>query len=398
MNANISTYINAGLAKTLLSAILFMFVILSPTASAIWFEASGQAVITNGNKQLARQEATQEAIKQALLFSGASVTSVQSMAQGLLQDDRFEVRSSGEVSDIELINETYEGDVVTVSIRADIFPQDMQCQAADYKKNIVTAWLPLANRQQATIGNVFGIGKPIAGMLKEEFNTYARYTHVSGVQPNYLSPNMPKLSRKAMDLARKEQAQFVVLGEIQNLSVDEPETSYADYLTFWNKSSVMRHIAIHVKLIDGATGELLMDNVFRGEAQWPFDRFESLDVNSAKLWRSSFGAGVKQVVQSIAQQVDETLSCLPSYGRIIQVQNNQLSANIGASQGVKQGDQLKIFQMKQFFSVDGTAHYQYDIHPTTVQVAKVYHGHSILRPIGGVPLANIQPNDYVVRQ
>ena len=97
MNANISTSINAGLAKTLLSAVSFMFVILSPTASAIWFEASGQAVITNGNKHLARQEATQEAIKQSLLFSGASVTSVQSMAQGLLQDDRFEVRSSGEV-------------------------------------------------------------------------------------------------------------------------------------------------------------------------------------------------------------------------------------------------------------------------------------------------------------
>lgn len=384
--------------KILLSAIFVLIVGLSPTASAIWFEASGQAVISNGNKQLARQEATQEAIKQALLFSGASVTSVQNMAQGLLQDDRFEVRSSGEVSDIELINETYEGDVVTVSIRADIFPQDMQCQAADYKKNIATAWLPLANRQQATIGNVFGIGKPISGLIKEEFNTYARYSHINHIQPTYLSPNMPQLSRQAMDLARKKQSQFVLLGEVQNLSVDEPNESYTDYLTFWSSKSVMRHIAIHIKLLDGSTGDLLLDQTFRTEAQWPFDRFESLDINSAKLWRSSFGAGVKQVVQSIAQQVDETLSCLPSYGRIIRVQNNQLSASIGSSQGVKQGDQLKIFQMKQFFNVDGTSHYQYEIHPTTVQVAKVYHNHSVLRPIGGVPLANIQPNDYVVRQ
>ena len=88
MNANISTSINAGLAKTLLSAVSFMFVILSPTASAIWFEASGQAVITNGNKQLARQEATQEAIKQALLYDGADVTGVQSLARGVPQDDR----------------------------------------------------------------------------------------------------------------------------------------------------------------------------------------------------------------------------------------------------------------------------------------------------------------------
>ncbi|MFT5313041.1 MAG: hypothetical protein ACI8Z9_001525, partial [Paraglaciecola sp.] len=55
---------------------------------SIWFEASGQAVIKNGNKEVARQRATQEAIKQALLFAGASVDSVQHMANGLLQDDR----------------------------------------------------------------------------------------------------------------------------------------------------------------------------------------------------------------------------------------------------------------------------------------------------------------------
>ncbi|MCY7294559.1 flagella assembly protein FlgT [Alteromonas sp. a30] len=378
--------------------VLAALVSFSHSASAIWFEATGQAVINNGNKPLARQEATQEAIKQALLFSGASVTSVQRMAQGLLQDDRFEVRASGEVSNIELINETYNGDIVTVSIRADIFPQDTQCLAADYKKNIVTAWLPMSNRHQATIGNIFDIGKPMAGVIKESFNRYARYSHINHVEPFYFSPNMPDIERKAMDMARKKQAQFVLLNEIENLSVDIPEDKYVDYLTFWDNESAVRNIAIHTKLIDGATGELLMDNVFRGEAEWPFDRFETLDVNSGKLWRSNFGAGIKRVVQNIVQEVDERLSCLPAYGRIIQVSNNQLSANMGSAQGVKQGDQLKIFQMRQFFNVDGSPHYQYEIHPTTVQVARVFHDHAILRPVGAVPLANIQPNDFVVRQ
>ena len=75
----------------------------SHAAWAIWFEASGQAVIHNGDKKSARQLATQEAIKQALLFSGASVNSIQSLANGLLEDDRFEIRASGEVNDIQLI-------------------------------------------------------------------------------------------------------------------------------------------------------------------------------------------------------------------------------------------------------------------------------------------------------
>ena len=109
---------------------------------AAWFESSGQAIIENGNRQLARQKATQEAIQQALLFAGASVRSVQKMTNGLLQDDSFEVRSGGEVNSLELIDEIYSGGYVTVSIRADIFPQETQCKSSDYHKSVSTAWYP----------------------------------------------------------------------------------------------------------------------------------------------------------------------------------------------------------------------------------------------------------------
>lgn len=377
---------------------LFCLGLFSPASMAIWFEASGQAAVHNGNKELARQRATQEAIQQALLFSGASVRSVQSMAQGLLKDDRFEIRASGEVSSVELVDEIYEGDIVTVTVRADIFPQDAQCEASDYKKSVITAWFPIENRQQAAFGNIFDIGKPVSALLKEEFDQYSRFAGISKVEQFYFSPNIPNVHHKAMDIARKNGGQFVLLGEIKNLSIEEVQETYADYLTFWNKEEPLRNIAFHMKLIDGSTGELLMDKMFRGRTPWSFDKFETVDVSSSKLWDSSFGSGIKQILQDVAQEVDETVSCIPAYGRIIQVSNNQLAANIGSSQGVKQGDQLKIFQMRQFFSPTGEPHYQYDIHPATVQVAKVYHNSSVLRPIGGVPLANIQPNDFVVRQ
>jgi hypothetical protein len=51
-----------------------------------------------------------------------------------VEDDRFEIRASGEVNNIELINEIYNDDYVTVSIRADIFPQFALCSVSDYKK------------------------------------------------------------------------------------------------------------------------------------------------------------------------------------------------------------------------------------------------------------------------
>ncbi|UAA39466.1 flagellar assembly protein T N-terminal domain-containing protein [Paraneptunicella aestuarii] len=371
---------------------------LSFSSSAIWFEATGQAAIHNNNKEMARQRATQEAIQQALLFSGASVRSVQTMAHGLLKDDRFEVRASGEVSSIELVNELIEDDYVTVTIRADIFPQDTQCKSSDYKKSVITTWFPLENRQQAAFGNIFDIGQPIAGLLKEEFDMYSRYAGITKVESFYFSPHEQQVQHRAMDIARKNGGQFVLLGSVKNLSIEEAEESYSDYLTFWNSKSPTRNIAFHMKLIDGSTGELLMDKIFRNRVEWTFDRFESVDVRSGKLWDSAFGNGVKQILQDIAQEVDETVSCIPAYGRIIEVRNNQVAANIGSSQGVKQGDELKIFQMRQFFTPTGEPHYQYDIHPVTMVVAKVYHNSSVLRPNNGMPLANIQPNDFVVRQ
>ena len=383
------------LAQLLLLLGLFF---VSSNTRAVWFEATGQAIIHNNNKELARQVATQEAIKQALLFSGASIRSVQSMAHGLLKDDRFEVRASGEVSSIELVDEIYSDDYVSITIRADIFPQDAQCQASDYKKSVVSAWFPLANRQQAAFGGIFDLGKPTAMRLQEEFTLYAEHATMTKVAPFYFSPNEPSIESKAIDMARKTNNQFVLLGAIQNLSVNEAKPEYVDYLTFWENQPTTRHIAIHTKLLDGSTGELLIDKVYRSQAEWNFDRFSSVDANSDRLWSSEFGMAMKHLLQNIAQDVDEAVGCLPAYGRILDVRNNQLSANIGKMHGVKQGDLLKIFQMRQVFSPTGMTVNQYDIHPTTVEVAKVYHNSSVLRPTDAFPLGNIQPNDFVVRQ
>ena len=163
-------------AKIIQISAVLMFIISSSPALAVWFEATGQAVINNGEKEAARQQATQEAIKQALLFSGASVKSIQSLANGLLEDDRFEIRASGEVNNIELIDEIYHDDYVTVSIRADIFPQEALCSASDYKKNIVTTWYSIKKRQQAAVGNLYNFGKVLAEKVQEETQNYSKYS------------------------------------------------------------------------------------------------------------------------------------------------------------------------------------------------------------------------------
>jgi hypothetical protein len=372
-----------------------MLLINSQPAMAIWFEATGQAVIHNGEKEAARQQATQEAIKQALLFSGASVKSIQSLANGLLEDDRFEIRASGEVNNIELIDEIYHDDYVTVSIRADIFPQEALCTASDYKKNIVTTWYNINKRQQAAVGNLYDFGKVLAEKIQQEAQNHATYSFINHVEPYYLSPPETDKKSTAFTLAKKTNAQYVLFGEILEFAVETTKTSS---MAFWKSDQSKRNLRLYFTMYDGISGEIVFQNTQHMSALWDFDLYQPIDSNSLQLWDSTFGLATEKVIQSVVQSIDESVSCLPAFGRVINVTGESLSINIGKHNGVKQGDQLTLFQVNQFFDAQNIPHRQFQLHPEEVVVRQVFAETAVVVSVTGAPLANIQPNDFVSRR
>jgi hypothetical protein len=382
-------------AKIIQISAVLMLLVSSQPALAIWFEATGQAVIHNGEKEAARQRATQEAIKQALLFSGASVKSIQSLANGLLQDDRFEIRASGEVNNIELIDEIYHDDYVTVSIRADIFPQEALCSASDYKKNIVTTWYNINKRQQAAVGNLYDFGKVLAEKLQQEAQNNARHSFIHRVEPYYLSPIDEEKKSAAFNLAKKTNAQYVLFGEILEFAV---ETSQPSGFAFWESDQSKRNLTLSFSMYDGNSGEMVFQNTQNISAQWDFDLHQSLDSNSRQLWDSTFGTATEKIIQTVVQSLDESVSCLPAYGRVLKVTGESLSINIGKHNGVKQGDELTLFQVNQFFDAQSLPHRQFQLHPEAVIVRQVFAETAVVESITGAPLANIQPNDFVARR
>jgi hypothetical protein len=364
-------------------------------AQSIWFEASGQAAINNGNKKIARERATQEAIKQALLFAGASVKSVQHMANGLLQDDRFEVRSSGDVNTIELIDEIYNNGFVTVTVRADIFPQNAKCMASDYKKNIVTTWYPITHRQQAAVGSLYDFGKVVADKLQQEFRQYTQYSVIERIEPYYLYPEHSIRKEQALELARKANAQFSLFAQITEFAVEQPKSSG---LAFWHTNVPQRNFSLSISLYDGNSGELVIEEDYPITAAWEFELHQPVASSSQLLWQSPYGIAVRSLLQDVAQQIDESVSCVPAYGRILHVQNGQLSINIGSDNGVQKGDSLTLFQLTQFYDPLGKVHQKFNLHPEKVQVSQVFAQTAIVESASGAPLANIQANDFVARR
>lgn len=366
---------------------------LSLATHATWYESSGQAVVHNGNLKQARQTATQEAIKQALLFAGASINSVQRLTNGLLQDDSLEIRSSGDVENIQLIDEVYDGDILTISIRADIFPQNINCRAADYQKTIVTAWYPIKHRQQAAVGQLFNFGQHVAEKLQKQFNQQAQSALITKIEPYYLP--LKNQGTTAIELAKKTNTQYVLMGEIVEFSTFE---NAANKLAFWQSQSVSRDFTLALSVYDGNTGDQVFNKEKSMTANWNFDTHQAIDPNSSQLWQSEFGTQLQSMLQTFSNEIDSSVSCLPAYGRVLFVNNEQININLGQQNGIQKGDRLTLFQMNQFFDTSGNIHQQYLLHPESVVVTQVFTDTAIIRSQSGAPLVNIQANDFVARR
>jgi len=197
-----------------------------------------------------------------------------------VEDDRFEIRASGEVNNIELINEIYNDDYVTVSIRAVIFPQYALCSASDYIKNIVTTWYNIKKRQQAAVGNLYDFGKVIAEKIQQETQNYSKYSIINRVEPYYLSPSVQEKKTTAFSFARKTDAQYVLFGEIVEFGV---ETSITSGLSFWRGEQSKRNLELSFSMYDGNTGEKVFQNTQNISTLWNFDPHKVIDSNSRKL-------------------------------------------------------------------------------------------------------------------
>ena len=133
---------------------LVCLLLQTSNSHAQWIEATGTAQIRHGNKSEAKNKAVQNAIKDALMFSGASVSSIQKVTDGLLTQDDLMVSSQGSIQQLELVDELYQQGMVSVTIRADIIAEEKQCFSSDFQKSVAITQFRLINREQAKVGGL----------------------------------------------------------------------------------------------------------------------------------------------------------------------------------------------------------------------------------------------------
>tara|TARA_R110000737_G_scaffold47429_1_gene67423 strand:+ start:5248 stop:6411 length:1164 start_codon:yes stop_codon:yes gene_type:complete len=384
-----------------LSLFCLCFAIYSGSSFGQWYESQGVATIKNNDNKAAKTQAVQNALKKALLVAGASVSSVRQVVNGLLTQDEISIRASGSVNSLELVSENYSDNLVTVTIRADIFPQEKKCFAADYKKSLLLTRSNILHREQANVGSIYAIDKTMIKLLASKIQKQGLYletkmalqtkTEFSRFNQSLQTQSLKNL---AMSLANMTDSQYILFSEIQDLSMANDENNNWQ---FWQKNVYQRQFNIALYIHDGATGERILDKHYQSSAPWQFDKRKQVDVTSHNFWQSEYGQQIGLTLDNMVSDIDENMMCQPTQGRIVQVQGNSLTFNLGKRHGVKIGDEFSLLHLNNFISDDKRSYAGFNISPYKVIVTSVSQESADATTAEQHILDNIQVNDLAVR-
>lgn len=381
--------------------VICCLLIFSTNAYSQWYEANGHAFIYNGNSKAAKTKAIENALKKALLVAGASVSSVQQVVDGLLLQDDLNIRASGTVHSFELIDEVYQDDNVTVTIRADIMSDDKKCFSADYRKSLLITKSHLQNREQANIGGIYALDSMVMKQLSNKINQNGHYLNTVLALKNKTnfsrlnsSIQADKIKNLTMSLSDVTDTQFIMFSEIQDISFNRNANNNWQ---FWQEDIRNRHFILEVYIYNGANGELVFNKQYRNFAPWTYSKRDMVDINSANFWQSEYGSTIMHTLDDMILDLDSTMMCQPTRGKIIQVNGNSITVNLGKEHGVKVGDEFSLLHLNNFKSDSGKTYSGFNINPNKVKVTSVYQQSAIAKTIEENLLDNIQLNDVAVR-
>jgi hypothetical protein len=381
--------------------LIITLILTTFTCNAQWYETQGHARIDKGSVEIARTKAMENALKKALLVAGANVSSIQQVVNGLLTQDQISIRASGSVNSIELIDELHSGNMISVTVRADIFPQEKKCLALDFKKSILLTKSHLNHREQASIGNIYQLDSAVISQLNQKLRSHGTYSaskillkSATAFSRLNASFNEERIKQLAMSLADTTDSQYILFSEINDLSFGQQRSNS---WKVWQQGTYPRNFDFTLYLYSGMNGELVWQNDYKNTDIWEFNKRESIDVNGTIFWQSKYGNMISALLDNIVNDIDANIMCEPSEGKILQVKGNQIVINLGRHHGVKIGDEFSLLHMSNFKSNNGNYYTSYNISPFKVKVTKVTKQSSTAITLDNGLLGNIQIHDLAVR-
>lgn len=351
---------------------------------ATWYEATGQAVIEQGNMSQARHNAVNDALHRAALFAGANVNSTQQMLNGVLQTEQLGVSSNGQVSQLQLMSETRTGNVLTVVIRANITAQLTSCEGEQFRKPVLLSQVQLLARKDAIYGQLFQLGEDTTQQLSYHLRDYSPAINIT-LAPQIIP--LASLQYPFTDQLFRTGAQYIITASINDLSLGETTSE------FWQEDRKQRFFAINVVLYDLFEQSVVFQQEYRAASSWPYKSMDTPSSHSQAFWQTPFGQKINQTLIGAAQDIQQQLQCKPLLTSIAQVNNNKIMLNQGRLSGLAVGDELQLFQVQRHPTMPEVK--QLIKSPIALIVRDVSDNHAWAEPANQALIQHIQPADIV---
>ncbi|MGO1792936.1 MAG: flagellar assembly protein T N-terminal domain-containing protein [Oceanisphaera sp.] len=328
----------------LLSLFLLLPLALPLTAHADWYQTQGSAPLSAG-KETARQQALEQALTEALLQAGASLTTVQSVTNGALLEQRLDIAAQGELMDYVILKEWSSQGRLWLTLRADIWPDKAitpQCNS-HYHPGITLTRFAIQYPEQARFGQIYDLGTAVTARLTQQLspivNLMTSLPHQ--VLTDQRLPRSPGLRQGADVLGKQQQSRLLLSGVINDISMEE-----GNWMK-WSLSDMPRQFALNVTLEDSFTGEQLLQKHYQVEAPWGYSKHAKVRVQEQNFWHSSYGQSADQLLQQVVRDVVSAQSCMKAIGHILQQSDEGILMDLGRQAGIKPGDRFTLVHRRQ---------------------------------------------------
>ncbi|PKF62778.1 hypothetical protein CW745_04975 [Psychromonas sp. psych-6C06] len=373
--------------------VLFFFIFFSTLTHAQWFESSASALVIDNDWENARERALKKAVKNALLFSGGAISSLQQVNNGVLIENRLVLNSEGEIKALNITNESKNSDSLTLTIKVDIQSPEKVCYGSNFAKSIAITRFKLNTPEQAVDGNIFDIHKQISTTLFNQLNLSPQSLDVRQyidapvkLGEQYKNNNQTDTLRS---LATNSDSQYLIYGEINDISV---KFDSKNSISYW-VTDPMRHFYLTIYLYDALQGQLLSSKQYRTKAAWQYNQHEQANLKSKMFWQKDYGQAIISLLDDVSVDIETQLQCEAPTAKVVSIDSNSLQINLGKKNGLNNGTILSLFYSSNYkdqFGIERSSKSQYQ---GTMKVIETTHNSAVLRTLDNLPLGNIQIND-----
>lgn len=349
-------------------AILVITVLMfAVNAQAVVLEGVGHATIYNDDVESARQEAKKAALRDVSLQYEANISSRDTMENGVVTESRLQVASSSRARLVEVVDEYRRGNLLRVTVRADM-SESGRCDAgaaSGLRKRVAVTGFPMVYPDQARIGRIDDAGEILPQLLQADLRKSGNL-QVFGATTQRLfgdllnAPTQQKFNNRltnVIEVARELGVQFVVAGVIRDVGVSDPDAWGSSVIDRLQRGigavNQNRRFVADLMIYDGFSGSPIYQKRFSTEARWDAGPGSSDGFGSAGFQETRYGQAVGGLMKDMASAVNSALACQPFITRITRVDGNKVTLDSGATAGLRPGDELKLYRSASFFDSPG---------------------------------------------